>query len=153
VPNEPLTGRELVEIVVNDVRSIMQRNGMFSDYVAYGRVAYTVTVKFHFANPLCSEHQVKVRSRSQPGVPAIEGEPPLSNPGEQEAVLALQREREITSPNAERIIAGMPIKVTVRSGDRLETKKLQYDKNRVPPRAEPEDVDISEQVKDEWRKA
>ena len=160
VANRPLGGREALECIVNDVRAILEKDGFFAPYVAYGRLAYEVTIKIHMANPLTPEHTVRVRSRAKPEEPAIEGPPPLvlvpdplTHEEPENVVLAVERSREIQSPNVARIANNLPITVTVHTGQgNLKTRELHYDPATLSEQPEPVDRDMSDVVAEEWLK-
>jgi hypothetical protein len=142
VPNRPLSGKELVELVLQDVREVMERDGRFSVYAAYGRVAYTVRVDFHLANPLSPTHQVNARAKMRPEVPQVEGTPPLTDPGEDSARVTLERDRTIDSPNANRIASGLPVTITSHEEGKIVERVITYGKDDLPPdKAPPAPVD------------
>jgi hypothetical protein len=153
VPNKPLSGTELIEITCRDVREVMQRDGMFSEYMAYGRVAYTVTIRYHLANPINPEHEVKVRPKPRPGEEAIEGAPPLRDIDGEDAVIAIERYREIVSPNAARIANNLPITVVTHQDGKMVTRQVKYDPGMVPPQPAPVDRDLSDMATQSIRKS
>ncbi len=134
VSNRSLSGRELLELVVADLRAMLERDGLFSPYVAFGRIAYDVEVRLHMDNLTYPEH--KSRAASRP--------PVLPDPSPDAIQVAKVRSREIRSPNVARIEAGLPICVQTRVGDQLVTKELHYGAEDLPVRGPvPVDTDLS----------
>ena len=158
LPNKPLAGTELAKFILADLEDVLARSGMFSSYIAYGRVAYTVKVELHVANPTMPKTLVTARGkRVAVNAPAddprrvIEGEPPLHDPGPDSAVVSLTRERTIESPNAARIASGQPIEVQVHKDGQLTTRKVQYDPADIPKQPDPVDRDDSDKAAQEWK--
>lgn len=136
IQNKPLSGLELEEVILRDVREVLDRDGMFSEYIAYGRVAYTVEISLHMANPSYSEHSSKATAKV---VGVLEGAPPLAVVEGEQFELLTTREREIESPNLTRIAHGMPIKVTTSQGGSPVTRDLHYPKEDFEAPAPPVD--------------
>lgn len=172
VANRPLSGTELKEIIINDFLKILDRDGMLSDHIGYGQVAYEVEVRLHLANPFQPEHKITVRSNpasknqiaKDSGMEALSGVP--INPekidkdesGEPtDVVSSSELSREINSPNLARVANGLPINVTVsdvNSGTKV-TREVTYDKRGLDPSApevkEPEIRDTSNKTRDAWK--
>jgi len=55
VSNRPLAGTELKEIILEDVKQMLDNDGMLSFHIAYGRVAYEVNIKLMMDNPAFPE--------------------------------------------------------------------------------------------------
>jgi hypothetical protein len=141
-----------------DVEEVLGKSGMFTNYIAYGRASYKITVDLHLANPSMPKATVTVRSRKPsrsvpPDDPmhTIEDEPPMVDPGPESAVVRLERDREITSPNATRIESGMPIEVQTHVDGKLVTRQIRYDASEVPPQPPPVDRDNSDKLAQEWK--
>lgn len=125
VPNLPLSGKELAEIIKADIAARIDSDGMFTAYVGYGRVTYEVVVKMHLDNFSYPEHEVRTRTRP---TDKVEGVPPLKDPSEDAVELELERSRKIDSPNATRLEMGMPVKVTSMQAGRVVERELRYAK-------------------------
>lgn len=130
VQNKPLNGIETRKRIVMDVDEMLARDGMFTEYIAYGRLAYTVQITMHMDNLSFPEHRAIVRTKRD-GV--VEGTPPLVEPSDEDVELVLERDRVIDSPNAVRIESDMPITVQTVQEGKLATRELRYDKQHVPP--------------------
>jgi len=145
VRNRPLTGAELIEVVLNDVREMLQRDGMFSPYIAYKRLAYNIEIKLQTGNPLHPEHTALVRSRAtKDGVP----EPyplPLTvdiETGEKETVgeMDASRQRDIESPNLTRIHNKLPIRTYSQVEGKTVENSIHYEAGDYPPVKPPVDT-------------
>lgn len=130
IQNKPLSGTETRKRIVMDVDEMLQRDGMFSEYVAYGRLAYKVTIEMQMDNMAYPKHEAIVRAKRSG---AIEGTPPLNEPSRDKVDLTLERERTIDSPNALRIESNLPITVQTVQQGQLVTREIQYEKEHVPP--------------------
>jgi len=160
VPNRPLTGIEAKQIILADVHAMLDRDGMFTEYIAFSRLSYEVVVKLHLDNPAYPNHTSVVQSRKEPSKPAVIEPPPLANPRPQpetEIVVAKRRSRVVESPNKERVKRGMPVTVTARSTEtgHFEDKQVKYDPESLPDGERnldegAKDEDITRQVKKEW---
>ncbi len=140
------------------MHEVLSKSGMFTSYIAYGRASYKITVDLHLANPSTPKATVTVRSRKpsrsvDPADPmhTIEDEPPLVDPGPDSAVVRLERDREITSPNATRIESGMPIEAQTFKDGKLVTRQIKYDPADVPQQPLPVDRDLSDKLAHEWK--
>lgn len=151
LPNKPLNGQELAEVIVKNVREAISRDCMFLPTLAYGRVAFIWSLTVHTGNPVAPKIEVWSRVRPEG---AIEGAPPLAGPVEGEDVAGVEREVTIDNPNLERIHAGLPIKVTERRGiapatagdpfPSMETRSIRYEPGDYPDLPPPVDRDTSE---------
>ena len=136
VPNSPLSGHELVEIIKKDVADILGRDGLFTSNIAFPRVSYEVRVSVHMDNPMCPKHETVIQSRiaskqqvaANPELASIET-PPLAEPlTESETVFSEETTRQVASPNMARIEAGLPIQIDKRNPDTgfMERKDIKY---------------------------
>lgn len=138
VPNKALSGSELAQLMLHDLAQVLERDGMFTHYVAYGRVAYKVRIEIQMDNPTFPRHEVQTRARAKVGTP-LEGEPPLAQPTSEDALdMILERDRVVDSPNAARVESGQPITVQIVQEGKLRTKEVRFDPDDVP---EPQVVD------------
>lgn len=145
VPNKALNGRELIEIVVNDVRRVLEQHGLFSVYVAYPRVAYKIQLHFEFPNPFQKSTDVLITPATAPQPKDNILVPPLDfAEGEDEIVeVQLESEREVESPNQARIDNLLPITVTVQDQGKTVERKINYDPSDYPAGKPPVDRDLS----------
>ncbi len=156
VPNKPLTGAELKEYVLQMLRARMDADCVFGAGVAYPRVAFTISVKFHFTNPHQPKYELKLPVRPNG---AIEGEPPLKDvqPEDEQVVTAFERSVEVDNPNLVRVHAGLPITVTAKIPaapgeifNRVEQREVKYDPEQYPKPDSPVDVDRTVETAKEW---
>lgn len=144
VPNRPLSGRELGEIIKKDAAALVDRDGMFNNNIAYGRVSYELRITMHVDNPIYPEHISKVLSKrasiqeveAKPELASIEI-PPLAEPSEEDTVVSLERQRTIASPNAARVEHDMPLimggHATELQPDGTFDKKIKYTGDKPDP--------------------
>ena len=156
VSNRPLSGSELRNIILKDVGNMLDRDGMFSPHIGYGRVAYDVIIKLHIDNPAYPEHQNRTTSRTPATNETDEGKkaiapPPLQDPSSEAVVAAMQRTREIDSPNLARLEHELPVTITRRDGQtgQMIEEPVVYDNKEVVP-TPVKDVDISKKTAAEW---
>lgn len=156
-PQKALTGEELKKIVLNNVSSMLDMDGMLAGHVAYGRVAFDVTIKFHTNRPVEPTWDNKTVSR-KPTVQELEKFPelgaletfPLKNPPEDAVTMGRKRKREITSPNTARIENALPIDVITRDqGGQIIEKKILYETSDLPDGHEPSKVEDTELTPEE----
>lgn len=159
VPNRPLSGIEAKQIILADVKTMLDRDGMFTEHIAYGRLGYEIVIKLHMDNPAYPEHMSAVRSKKEPSRPKQIETPPLSNPppSGESIVVGKKRERMVDSPNKERVRRGMPVTVTARSTEtgHYEDKQLHYDPSALTESDRDldqgaTDTDVTEKLKKEW---
>lgn len=74
LPNKALTGREILEITVQNFRSMLERDCMMSEGISYKRVAISYQVTFHLGQP----HQPHIVRSYTKAAGVVEGEVPLS---------------------------------------------------------------------------
>lgn len=156
VNNRPLSGSELREIMLKDLANVLDKDGMFSAHIGYGRAAYKITVQLHIDNPSYPEHTNTVRSKraadNEPDESKKHIEPgPLADPSAEAVTAALTREREIDSPNHARIEHGLPVSIMRRDhvDGLLKEEQVFYDNKDIEP-GPVTDTDISEKVEKDW---
>jgi hypothetical protein len=123
IPNRLLSGVELRTIILKDVQDILEKDGMFTNNIAFGRVAYEVRVSVHMDNPYYPEHVSTTLSRrasdqqieSNPGIDAIELGPLIEPLSDNDAVFSEERQRQIASPNLARAEHDLPIQIQKRN--------------------------------------
>lgn len=131
VANKPLSGQELIEVICNDVRETLQKDGMFSAYVAYRQISYSIDVHIHTGNPMKPEHTALVRAKRSPAM-GVEGPPPLVQPVGEQGRVDLTIERMVDSPNLTRIANDLPITVYAQEKGRTVERTVSYDKSNYP---------------------
>lgn len=150
VPNLPLTGKELAELIIKDLKARLDADGMFTEYVGYGRVSYEVGVTIRTANWHYPVHTSTKRSKApgtgelekNPKLSAIEGHPLGDAPGTVE--LKTSRGRKIESPNRARLENDMPVKVSSYEHGRVMERELRYDRPaEVDPAAVTDRVEMT----------
>jgi hypothetical protein len=164
VANRPLRGDELAKIIQADVANILANDCMLTSRVAYGRVSYELRVVLHMDNPAFSTSETIIKSKpmaddvvaAQPELAAIENSPPLESPGDNSYVSAIERHRDINSPNVSRIEHGLPITV-IRPGFDTGGNAISVEEGVIYPPEVVEDVvnhpvdsDITQTVKRSW---
>lgn len=160
VANKPLAGPDLAKIIQSDVAQLLQRDGMFSPHVAYGRVSYEVRVTMHMDNPSYPTHVTTMRSEkrsdnqvaAEPELAAIEPDLPLKEPSLEEYVASVERQRRIDSPNLARIEHQLPVTVQVAGeGGSSQEKQVVYPKEAVEGVAPaPTDIDLTRNTRAAW---
>lgn len=148
VKQRALNGRELADVIVDNVRQVLENDCFFLPTVAYTRCAFSFVITVHGAGLL---QPVEVRSRVRKEG-AIEGEAPLAEPEEDAQFAALERSVTVDNPNLTRIHHGMPITVTVKvppaTADNpfpsFEERKIEYSAGDYPPLPEPVNKDVTE---------
>jgi hypothetical protein len=122
VVNRALSGPELRKIIHAKLDYLMDNEGLLSNYAAFGRVGFSVTLALHLDNPLSPESSIEYVSRN----PAV-NEPdallarvesiPLAEPSAEASLSGSQLDYKIDSPNKERLRHGIPVPVDVKQPD------------------------------------
>ena len=156
IANTPLAGNEVRDLIMEDTRRMIEAHGLLSSHVAYGRIGYEVIVRLHLANAVFDDmtvstrglHDTSIKSRpiarnivqDHDELRAIET-PPLAGVDEDTSVVLGEKvTRNITSPNAERLRAGLPIPTMVRNQDG--SYRTEFVKREAQPDLGPGDVRI-----------
>lgn len=163
IPNTPLSGAELREIILSDARKLVESHGLLASHIAYGRIGYEVIVRLHLQNASFADTSAAGQSandtslRSVPRtVREIDAHPPLaaiappplsSATDDDSVVIAPTIARSIDSPNAERLRAGMPIPTLVRDSQ-TGSRRIELVHREVPPDIGPGDVMIDDATKE-----
>lgn len=151
VPNKPLTGKECAQVIVDNVRQLLDNDCMFNPSIAYRKLAFTVTVTVHAADLSDPKPRAEARTRVRAeGV--IEGDAPLVNPPEDAQFMAVERTVTVDNPNVTRVHHDLPIRVQQKAlpngpndlFPKIETQELRYEKGEFPPLTEPVDKDVTE---------
>lgn len=135
VPNKGLTGQEVKEIILRDVRRILERDGLFTQNISFSRVSFETRVSIHLDNPMYPEHVSITLSRppskqevaANPALASLEA-PPLEGTTESEFVFSEELHREIASPNMARVEHELPIQIEKKNLDtgQIETKEVHF---------------------------
>lgn len=139
VANKPLAGTELQQIILQDVEKALAEDCMLSGQIAYGRVSYDVRVTLHLDNPSNPRHLIRMAAKKipadqhdkQPARIPIEGQPPLAEARRTSIVSATETHRDIPSPNAARIEAGLPLTTTRKEQGKFVEEKIHYEKDTL----------------------
>ena len=161
VPNSPLSGGDVKKIILRHFEDLLANEGLLSEHIAYGRVAFTLSLALHMANPMHPQSRIAYDSRPvarnivahDPALAAIEPVP-LANPGPDSLVHASERTVHITSPNEERRRHGLPVMVERRQQDGTKTTEpviYPPDPNLAPPSVESRDT--TEAMRAKWNLA
>ena len=164
VPNKALSGAELKEIIKKEVAKILDRDGMYSNNLAYGRVSFEVRVSLHLDNPRYPLHISEVLSRpaskqeveTEPDLAALIS-PPLEDESDDAVIVSTEEQVAIASPNVARIENDMPLTITTKDMDTGFPKEVQQKfKGSIPDPAEVgnvrKTVDSTQDQKNKWRK-
>jgi hypothetical protein len=160
VLNKSLSGLELKALILRDFSKMLDEEGMLTQYSAYGRCAYDIRLRIHTDNVMNRISESTQHSRAQarqhievnPGLAAVEQGVPLRDPSPDSEVGATELIRNVSSPNSERLNAGLPITVDTREQD---GSKVQ--KSVTYPAPEPGEVpesvgmtDLTAQTRKDW---
>lgn len=133
VINKALSGTELKEIIREDCNKLLENEGILSAHVAFGRVAYDITLRLHLDNVYYPESTI-----TMPGSTPLTEKIPLVDPSTDATLGATTLTRTITSPNSERVRVGMAIPVETRQQD--STRQIEMIK--YPPQPELGEGDV-----------
>lgn len=137
VVNKPLAGNEMKELLRADFDRMIDGEGLLSAHIAYGRVAWRMMLYLDLDNASAptripsrmeSARQANDAVKERPQLAAVEAFPLASPPPSSDRVVAgVELDRTITSPNEERLRAGLPLSVTVPQQDGMRvTEQVQY---------------------------
>jgi hypothetical protein len=160
VVNRALSGDELKKIILADCQRLVDNEGMLSPLVAFGRVGYTITLRLHMDNPYVPNTEITMESAPIAGnllagheeLAAID-RAPLAGATDKAEVGAMELERRIDSPNAERLREGMPIPVQTRQQDgTTQMESIAYPKDTFPEvgAGDVKIADVTESAKVAW---
>jgi hypothetical protein len=127
IPNKPLNGTELQQIIQADITRMLSMDGMLKEYMSYGRVSTVITVKLLLDNPAYPEHVINIRPQPTKAHPQIVTAP-VKNVTPEAVKLGRQRTRTIDNPNLERLKHKLPIsKIAIDPSDgKQKTQELNY---------------------------
>lgn len=151
VVNKPLSGTEIKEIMRADFDRLLDGEGMLNAYVAYRRLAYTLTLQLHTDNPMRLESEVRLSSKPQADAPGIES-PPLTSPSAESTVAGTRLDRNITSPNEERLRHGLTLPVITRQPDgTTQTEQIKYPPQPELGAGQITQTDASAETREAWK--
>lgn len=146
VNNKPLSGKELGQVVLADIKAVIERDAMFSEFAAFGRVAYKVTVELEMANPTYPKHETVAQAPiTQLEGTQLEGVPPLRKVEGKVGKVHKTRERLMDNPNLSRMANDLPITIQTTLGGEPITQTVSYDKGEFEPPNPPIDRDLVEE--------
>lgn len=130
IANRPLSGSEVKQRILADVKRVLDHDNMFADYLAYGSVSYKVSVEMSTSNPFTPSVKTAAASGDLDAEAELRGGAELT--------------RSITSPNTERIAMGLPLKIYNSTGV---SQEIEYGKEMIPDYQEPPVVDTTAEVR------
>jgi hypothetical protein len=125
VVNKALSGDEVKALLRLDFERLLANEGLLSTHMAYGRIGWDFRLRLHMTNWMAPESESTLASRN-PGQNLVRDNPKLAAvstpplevpPDSQSIVSASEISHSVTSPNSERVTAGIPIPVIVRQQD------------------------------------
>ena len=135
IANRPLGSAELRPILHSVLDSLIDNEGLLSPHLAYGRLAFTLTLSLHVDNPMVVAAPIS-KSSAPPPVNATAAEqeangaieaPPLSLPSPDAIQSESSADYSIDSPNAERLRHGLPVTLDVKQQDgTVHQEKVTY---------------------------
>lgn len=148
-PNKPLSGKEYIEIILSDIRRILEQDSMLASHIAYSQVGHSVTVKIMTNNPIIPNWSNVSRSQKSTPQQIAENEElaaihtfPIPRTEEDEPIdFGEELTRKIISPNMSRIENGLGVPISIRGidGDTKEEKAV-YDPESIADNPELADV-------------
>jgi hypothetical protein len=158
VPNKPLPGADLAEIIKADVAAVLAGDCFLTPFIAYQRCSYEVRVTLHMDNPSTPKTVAVAKSKpiaddkveADPRLAAVEVFP-LTRPSAEDVVQSTERSRVIDSPNAARVAYGIPIDVITRDNNGAATERKVLYPADYPGADTPEatDTDVTASVRTE----
>jgi hypothetical protein len=141
IPNRALSGEEVAQLILEDCERLIANESLLAPHLAYGRVSYSVTLTLHIDNQFIPVSTSFVNSErkgsnlvgtedkpgAMPELSALEPAPPLASPSSEAILSAAKVERNVTSPNAERLRTGQGVPADVRQPDNtFRTETIKY---------------------------
>lgn len=155
VPNLALTGAELKQVILDNLKQVLDNDCQFNPFITYRRAAFTVTVVLHAINPDTVVPKPRARAQTFPKADpgkGIEAKLPLDLlPDEEGVLIGLERTVTVDNPNLTRVHHGIPIVVAQKAMPapdeifpKIDKQELRYEPGDFPPLAAPVDTDVSE---------
>jgi hypothetical protein len=132
--NKALNGAEVKELLRRDFEKLIGNFGELSDYIAYGKVGWSITLELQTGNAYSPTPSSTINGGEE--LPIKEAKGLMSK--------AVEIVRNVVSPNVERVHAGIPIPVKVKELDGTTVeKRIKYEAEDVKD-LPPEDVRIKD---------
>lgn len=138
IPNKPLNGIEIRDLMMRDLEKMLANDCMVSDNLAYGRISWKLRYSLNFDNPVLQNSEISYATR-----PHAHNDPnkidqleafPLEKPSTEAVFSSSEAERNVESPNAERLRAGIPVEVqTIDDEGKRVGKLVQYENSPDNP--------------------
>ena len=129
VVNNPLSGTEMKQLIMEDCQRLIDNEGTLSPHVAFGRVGYSITLTIQTGNVYYPQSKIVVEGGEK--LPMVDPPPDAS-------LGATTLQRNITSPNSERVRVGLPVPVVTRDqSGTTQTEMVKY-----PPQPELGEGDV-----------
>lgn len=132
VPNRPLDMSELRQLLEKDFTRLLDGHSILASPMAFGRVSYRITLVItseqgeNYDIFLDSRSQPQDKVRNQESLAAVTAHP-MPNQTELTKTLTRELQRNISSPNRERLREGLPVPVEVKNRDGgTRTEAIQY---------------------------
>lgn len=147
--NTYLSGKELRNLVMQDIGNILDQDTMLQPHVGYRGAAYSVTVKIMTKNPIIPDWTNKARSKKStaqqisdnPTLTAVQAFPLVIEEDDEPVNMGAELIREIVSPNQSRIENGLPVPITRRTADGHTVEEhVHYEKDSLPEDGFPDGV-------------
>lgn len=148
-PNKPLSGKEYAEIIISDLRRVLEQDSMLASHIAYSQVGHSITVKIMTNNPIIPNWTNSIRSRQSTeqqiaddeSLKAIQTFPIPRTEDDEPLDFGEELTRQIISPNHSRIENGLGVPVTFRGADGdTKEEKIIYEPDLLPDDTEFGDV-------------
>jgi hypothetical protein len=136
--------------------ALMDNEGLLTHYVAYGRIAFTLTLKLHLDNMMQRESEIEGSSAApavnDPDAPPLEA-PPLADPSPDAIIVGTELTYVIDSPNAERLRHGLPVPIMVKQPDGTTTQEsVTYPKDDTIGDGDETITDVTPKTRAAWKK-
>lgn len=163
IPNRPLSGTELKRILTAKFAEMLDRDGLLSSNVGFGRLGYRLRADLYLDLPSQPQHRITVESapparneRQRDGdIPLDQRQPPeFDDPTPDAVAISRSAEGKVESPNRARIENRIPVQVTSRDPETgiHKTREITYDPADLPDPPTPDtDTDHSADETGKWK--
>lgn len=162
VINKALSGAEVKDLLRRDFERLLANEGLLSEYISYGKVAWDLRLRLHMTNQSNPESDSVLASKLiannvvelDPKLSAVEAPPLALAANESSIVSASELTHTVDSPNLERVVAGMPVPVVVKQADGTTSEqKVSYPPPDPATHEHPTVTifDQSEQARVDWK--
>jgi hypothetical protein len=147
--NTYLSGKELANLIKNDVDHMLNQDTMLASHVGYRGAAYSVSIKIMTKNPIIPDWTNKVKSKKSTvqqigdnlAMTAVQAFPLVLEEDDEPVNMGAHLTREIISPNQSRIENGLPVPITRRTAEGNTVEELvHYEKDSLPDDGFPDGV-------------